>query len=933
MKLKLLSIAISAVVLAGCGSSGESNSAPTFSQAQYSVFLNEDASASLLVNASDKDNDSLTYSLANAASNGSVSVSASSGEVIYTPDTNFNGEDFFAITVSDGEDTATTTVSATVAAINDFPVITMDKVQVSGGEVKVGQVSASDVDGDTLTYSITKQPFNGELVIDAQSGELTYTPSTLTNAIDSFELTVNDGNNGVVAKTLEIATNLATNADRAYYYYASEQSHLKRSEVLAVNIENDINLGGVYTALATGYAEAGLDNEVERFITADSIIRDDLRAVALVNVANQYNLQGKLERANELRLEASNLYSQYIAAKGISAFAVEDQDFFYELADSYLNAGEPALALQSYNVLDILLSSALKAEQTTQALRLFFGFRNSVDEVIATWQTSREQADFDYALSMADRLYEFANMIGYRYVSNDRNGNEGKPYFSTRQVALGDVVENYRLLGQLDKAKSALADALALHGVVNYDEAYTREKDEYADVTMVEYPFGLINFAESFVNLYPNLDLETSFLTPFEQGSTYYDWAKEDAEDARLFAYVRNIEDADESLALILAAKDDSDLRRLFTNIIAFNSSNPGGSRILIDQGRYAGAAKYITEGLKLLSSEQYIAQNIGEQVFVTGTTGCQLLLEQLFEVIRLTGEQSYREQANKTLTTCREISLNNYAQVNGTEVTKEDVVASSVDLIKYHNPLGQNEAATPLIEVAKSFLATYGEEDLARKVSDTGQLAAAFGKGGQFELANQYYSDYANLIKQVEEAVTVDSQFAVTQDFFDASSRSTYNFSQYYRTLKSQAGRINNYQQLISDATAIWVDLINWNINRLDEASLQLQLQYYPEFANQYLMLGQFDAALALKDKAALGVVEHDSIVTDVINYLSQYDAFTRVTIATVDTDNDGKANFFAPYASDEMIAQSGIELDLDSDGDGVNDDADTYPLDETRQ
>ncbi|MEI8606875.1 hypothetical protein [Pseudoalteromonas sp. B160] len=207
-------------------------------------------------------------------------------------------------------------------------------------------------------------------------------------------------------------------------------------------------------------------------------------------------------------------------------------------------------------------------------------------------------------------------------------------------------------------------------------------------------------------------------------------------------------------------------LRRLFTNIIAFNSSNPGGSRILIDQGRYAGAAKYIAEGLKLLSSEQYIAQNIGDQVFVTGTTGCQLLLEQLFEVIRLTGEQSYREQANKTLTTCREISLNNYAQVNGTEVTKEDVVASSVDLIKYHNPLGQNEAATPLIEVAKSFLATYGEEDLARKVSDTGQLAAAFGKGGQFELANQYYSDYANLIKQVEEAVTVDSQFAVTQDF-----------------------------------------------------------------------------------------------------------------------------------------------------------------------
>ena len=935
MKLKFLSIAISTLILSGCGGSGsESNSAPQFSQAAYSSSLDEDSSLTFTVSATDTNNDQLSYSLANAASNGSVNVNTSTGEVTYLPDSNFNGADAFQVMVSDGKDSATTTVSINVLAVNDDPVISIDKVQVSGGETKVGTVAATDIDADTLKYTISKQAINGDLTLNSDTGEITYSPITLSNAVDSFELTVDDGNGGTVSKTLEISANLSTNADRAYYYYASEQSHLKRSEQLSNTLQNDINIGEVNSALAIGYAEAGLENETERLITQDSIIRDEVRALALVNVANQYTLLGKLERANELRLEASNLYSTYIATKGISAFTADDQDFFYTLAESYLNAGEPTLALQSYNILDILLSSALDEEQTTQALRLFFGFRNTVEDVINIWLETRTEQDFQYAKDMVDRLYTFANKIGYSYVSNDRNGNEGEKYYSIRLVALTNVVESYITLNEIDDAKNAIADALALNGVVNYDDAYPREADEYAQVTLTEYPFGLVDYAKHLVTLYPEIDIETVLLSKFDKDSFYYDWAKEDAEEALLFAYVRSIEDADESLALILAQKDESDLRNLFTTITSFNSSNPGGSAILIEQGRYADAAKYIAEGLRVLSTEEYLAQNIATQAFVTGATGCQLILDQLSTIINFTDEQTYIDQAVSTLTVCREISLQKYGQISGTDVTTDEIVDSSIDLIKYHYSLGQAELVSPLVEKAQSFITAYDDSQITQKLIDTGKLAAAFAYGCDFATALTHYTEYVELIKEIESLVSSEYQFSVTQDYFEATTtKDDYRFESYYKLLLRQAGKIDNYQQLHEETTTLWADLVKWNITRLDEASLQTQLQYYPQFAEQYLAIGQFDSALELKDKGSLGVVEHDSILTSVIESLSQFDAFTGVSIATVDTDNDGKANFFLPYASEQMIAESAIELDLDSDNDGVDDLTDAYPLDKTRQ
>lgn len=932
MKLNLLAFAVASAFLTGCGSSNDSNTAPVFGQSNHTISINEDTSGALTVAATDKDNDSLIYSLANAAANGAASIDSSSGQINYTPNANFNGEDTFQIAVSDGEDSVTATVTVTVAAVNDAPIIDMDSVIVSGGEIKNGQVNASDIDGDTLSYSITQGPANGILTIDTVSGEITYTPTDLINAEDSFELTVDDGNGGVVAKQITIGTNLATNTDRAYYYYASEMSHLKRAEALIASVKNDVNQGNVYATLAGGYAEAGLESEVNRLITEEKIIRDELRAIAFLNVANQYNLQNKLEEANELRQQANTLYTQYVASKGIANFNDDDQEFYNSLASSYQKAGELALAAQSFSVLDILLTSALDGEQTTQALRLFFGFRNRVEDTIAIWQESRNQADYDNALDMVERLHSYANMIGHRYARNNRNGNEGKPYFSTRQVALSDVIASYIALNKLEEAKPALADALALHGLVGVDENYPREPHEYAAVTHVEYPHGLVMMAPHFVNLYPNKDLNV-FLNGFEESDFYRDWAKGDAEEAVLLAEVRNNPDKDAALAAVLASRDDSDLRSLFTNLISFNGSNPGAARILINQGEFEAASKFISEGLKLLTSDDYLKENIAITTFVTGITGCGMMLDQLNDLTRISGDTKYREQMIETLASCRTVALTRYAEEDGIDILKEDVINAHIDLIKYHNPLGQAAEVKALTAKVDEYIVKYSAEEIIDKAVDLGKLGGALGLGGMFSEAQVYYNQMIELVKEIETNVANEDRFDFTKRFFDYTGYKDINYAQYLSQVRNSTGSIDNYSEVYTAATQAWADLVAWNLGNLPTASLQQQVVFYPEFADQYLKLSMFDQALALKEIEVLGEVEQDSIVSNVIAHLASYDAFTSHGIATVDTDLDGKANFFAPWATEEMIANSGIELDQDSDNDGVNDDSDGYPLDPSKK
>src|SRR5207248_6509949 len=87
-------------------------------------------------------------------------------------------------------DSAAATISITVTAVNDAPVANAQSATTAEDTAKAITLTASDVDGDTLTYSIVSGPSHGSL--SGAAPNVTYTPAANYNGSDSFTFNAND---------------------------------------------------------------------------------------------------------------------------------------------------------------------------------------------------------------------------------------------------------------------------------------------------------------------------------------------------------------------------------------------------------------------------------------------------------------------------------------------------------------------------------------------------------------------------------------------------------------------------------------------------------------------------------------------------------------------------------------------------------------------
>jgi len=187
---------------------------------EQSISVNEDTALtitaeSLLANDVDIDGDtlSITEVRPNADTHGTVSLDAD-GNILFTPDANYNGEASFTYTVSDGNgfsDTATVTLN--VDSVNDVITQVTDtdtgvnavNENVAEGTYTGITLNAVDADGDAVTYSVADGvPFsvneNGEVVT---SGEIDFE----TNPSYTFDVTATsaDGTVSTQSVTVDVA--------------------------------------------------------------------------------------------------------------------------------------------------------------------------------------------------------------------------------------------------------------------------------------------------------------------------------------------------------------------------------------------------------------------------------------------------------------------------------------------------------------------------------------------------------------------------------------------------------------------------------------------------------------------------------------------------------------------------------------------------------
>ncbi len=181
------------------------NDAPTVASTQ-SVSTNEDTLVNFNLNSgTDVDSGSLTYSIVSSPSDGTLTCTGgTSTNCDYTPAANQNGTRTFTYKVNDGSlDSNIATVTITINAINDAPVMVADQSFTTDEDTSYSVTLNGATDEETATgsiqYKITSAPTNGTLTncTDTTSWNTDiicdYAPNANFNGADSFTYKAYDG--------------------------------------------------------------------------------------------------------------------------------------------------------------------------------------------------------------------------------------------------------------------------------------------------------------------------------------------------------------------------------------------------------------------------------------------------------------------------------------------------------------------------------------------------------------------------------------------------------------------------------------------------------------------------------------------------------------------------------------------------------------------
>ncbi|KKM06158.1 hypothetical protein LCGC14_1746800, partial [marine sediment metagenome] len=166
------------------------NDAPVASAEAVSV--NEDTPLTINLAASDIEGDTLTYQISSQPQNGTVTLTGS--QAVYQGASDFFGTDSFSFVANDGSvDSAPAVITVTVSSVNDVPVISGSPASsVAQDTVYSFTPTATDVEGDSLTFSISNKP--SWLSFDSSTGLLSGTAGNSDVGVHSnIVISVSDG--------------------------------------------------------------------------------------------------------------------------------------------------------------------------------------------------------------------------------------------------------------------------------------------------------------------------------------------------------------------------------------------------------------------------------------------------------------------------------------------------------------------------------------------------------------------------------------------------------------------------------------------------------------------------------------------------------------------------------------------------------------------
>ena len=169
------------------------NDSPRSHESTY--ILDEDTIFSDTFMGEDVDQDQLTYQI---LQNGQLGLARiidnQTGSFTYTPDRNQYGVDTLTFRVSDGTvNSIPSQVTLVIQPVNDPPVANNSQLSTSEDMRLIAQLSATDIDGDPLSFKIIEPVSNGQMSIsNSATGAFLYYPDENFYGTDQFTFQVID---------------------------------------------------------------------------------------------------------------------------------------------------------------------------------------------------------------------------------------------------------------------------------------------------------------------------------------------------------------------------------------------------------------------------------------------------------------------------------------------------------------------------------------------------------------------------------------------------------------------------------------------------------------------------------------------------------------------------------------------------------------------
>ncbi|MEQ9402207.1 MAG: cadherin domain-containing protein [Cyclobacteriaceae bacterium] len=207
-----------------------------------------------IIEATDQDSDALSF-VVESSTNSAFDVHVTTGEVTVLNAELLNFEVLshieINVSVSDGNGgVATALITVGVNDINDLPGITNQTFSITEGQLAgtIGNVLASDEDGDALSFSIISGNDEEAFSISETGALSLVSEASLTFGADSqadLEVEVNDGNGGAANATITIELNekpLSNDVEEGIHIFPNPASNLLRVELAADYIDSILEI-------------------------------------------------------------------------------------------------------------------------------------------------------------------------------------------------------------------------------------------------------------------------------------------------------------------------------------------------------------------------------------------------------------------------------------------------------------------------------------------------------------------------------------------------------------------------------------------------------------------------------------------------------------------------------------------------------------------